>query len=156
MKSLDGRNKLVTSSFDKLLIRLFGDAAAKKKLAANTAAASASNVGLSISAKLTTKSLWGMVKAQLALIKAMLMTPLGLLVFVGALVIGFKKLMGATDTTNATVARLQVAFHAIGRSIKNLVKFLVDGTKALFEFLGPLGKVLKIALAVAFPIVGIG
>ena len=97
-----------------------------------------------------------MVKAQFALIKAMLMTPLGLLVFVGALVIGFKKLMGATDTTNDTVARLQVAFHAIGRSIKNLVKFLVDGTKALFEFLGPLGKVLKVALAVAFPIVGIG
>ena len=155
-KKLNVTSTASITLLDKLILKLFGTAKMKAKLSAKTKAASASNVGFSGSLKLATKSLWGFIKAQLILIKTMLMTPLGLLVFVGALAVGFKKLMGATDTTNDTVARLQVAFHAMGRSIKNLVKFLVDGTKALFEFLGPLGKVLKVALAVAFPIVGIG
>ena len=78
------------------------------------------------------------------------------MVLISGLVLGFKKLMDATDTTNDTVARLQVMFKAMGRSIKKLAEGFVEGTKALFKFLGPFGKLLKLAIALAFPIVGIG
>lgn len=76
----------------------------------------------------------GLLKANAQLFKfiaLMLKTPLGLLVLVSGLVIGIKKLMDATDTTNETVAGLQVTFKKIGLTIKNLIDWIKKAIKAV-------------------------
>ena len=150
LKSTNKTSKTTTQLHQRLLIMLFGTTAQKKKLAAAT-----TQSGFADLFKLKTVGLLGtgLVKLNLLLKKfivLLLKTPLGLLVLVSGLVLGIKQLMGATDTTNITVAKLQITFKKIGLTIQKVTKWFIDLFKSIKEGSGPLFATLKFIGTVTF------
>jgi hypothetical protein len=82
-----------------------------------------------------------------------LLSPLGIVMILLGLIVIFKKIREATDTTSPTIARLKVVFDRIARSvqvfidkIKEFGPVILDVFKKLIKFTGPIGFLISKAL----------
>lgn len=83
-----------------------------------------------------------MLVAPFKMLASFLLSPAGIVLVIIGLIVAFKKIREATDTTNPTIARLKVAFDRVARGVNNFVKAIADFLVPLLKSLWPAIKVL--------------
>jgi hypothetical protein len=83
-------------------------------------------------------------KAILAMMAKLLISPLGLILALGSIIIALKKISEATDTTNPTIAEFQIRIKKASAALKEIIEGIKEFFGRIIRGEGILGKFFKV------------